>query len=67
MTSTTLASLATLRLGGPAGHVLTVSDPADWPEAVRAIGQQQEDAPWCWATAATSSPPTPGTPAPSSQ
>ncbi|MDH6132729.1 Tfp pilus assembly ATPase PilU [Kitasatospora sp. MAA4] len=42
--STTLASLTTLRLGGPVGHVLTVSDPADWPEAVRAIGQQQEEA-----------------------
>jgi UDP-N-acetylmuramate dehydrogenase len=41
----TLASLTTLRLGGPAGHVITVSSPADWPEAVRIVGRRGEEAP----------------------
>ncbi|MFJ8432003.1 UDP-N-acetylmuramate dehydrogenase [Kitasatospora sp. NPDC094019] len=45
MPSTTLASLTTLRLGGPAEHVLTISTPADWADAVRTIGQRHEQAP----------------------
>ncbi len=45
MAHRTLASLTTLRLGGPAGYILTVSDPADWPDAVRAVGQRDEEAP----------------------
>ncbi|MFF7990509.1 UDP-N-acetylmuramate dehydrogenase [Kitasatospora xanthocidica] len=45
MPSPTLASLTTLRLGGPAEHVLTISAPADWADAVRTIGQRHEQAP----------------------
>ncbi|MFD4536259.1 UDP-N-acetylmuramate dehydrogenase [Kitasatospora sp. NPDC058397] len=45
MPSTTLASLTTLRLGGPASDVLQVADPDDWFELVRTIGDRQEDAP----------------------
>ncbi|MFE6744727.1 UDP-N-acetylmuramate dehydrogenase [Kitasatospora purpeofusca] len=45
MPSTMLASLTTLRLGGPAGDVLQVADPGDWFELVRTIGDRQEDAP----------------------
>ncbi|GAA1964042.1 UDP-N-acetylmuramate dehydrogenase [Kitasatospora viridis] len=45
MPSTTLASLTTLRLGGPAEHVLTISTPADWADAVRAIRHTNEQAP----------------------
>ncbi|MCX4748023.1 UDP-N-acetylmuramate dehydrogenase [Kitasatospora sp. NBC_01287] len=45
MPSTTLASLTTLRLGGPAEHALTISSPADWADAVRAIGQRDDQAP----------------------
>lgn len=45
MPGTTLASLTTLRLGGPAEHVLTISTPADWADAVRAIGQRGEQTP----------------------
>ncbi|MGW4381246.1 UDP-N-acetylmuramate dehydrogenase [Kitasatospora sp. NPDC004531] len=45
MPSTTLASLTTLRLGGPAGAVVRVADPDDWFELVRTIGDRQEDAP----------------------
>lgn len=41
----TLAALTTLRLGGPAGHVLHISDPDDWVELVRTIGDREEDAP----------------------
>ncbi|MFI9269891.1 UDP-N-acetylmuramate dehydrogenase [Kitasatospora sp. NPDC052896] len=41
----TLASLTTLRLGGPADHVLPISDPAAWPEAVRTVGLRGEAAP----------------------
>lgn len=45
MAHRTLASLTTLRLGGPAGHVITVSDPADWNDAVRTIARKDEEAP----------------------
>ncbi len=45
MASTPLASLTTLRLGGPAGYVLRISDPADWPDAVRTVGRREETAP----------------------
>jgi len=45
VTHRTLASLTTLRLGGPAGHAITVSGSADWPEAVRAVGLRDEQAP----------------------
>ncbi len=45
MASTPLASLTTLRLGGPAGYVLRISDPADWTDAVRTVGQREETAP----------------------
>ncbi|MFJ7277312.1 FAD-binding protein [Kitasatospora sp. NPDC098663] len=45
MPSTTLASLTTLRLGGPASDVLQVADPDDWFELVRTIGDRQQDAP----------------------
>ncbi|MFE2721443.1 UDP-N-acetylmuramate dehydrogenase [Kitasatospora sp. NPDC059327] len=41
----TLASLTTLRLGGPANNVLQVASPDDWFELVRTIGDRQEDAP----------------------
>ncbi|MFJ4185485.1 UDP-N-acetylmuramate dehydrogenase [Kitasatospora sp. NPDC089509] len=41
MPQDTLASLTTLRLGGPAGTVLNISDPADWQDTVRAIGTQE--------------------------
>lgn len=65
MPSTTLASLTTLRLGGPANDVLQVADPDDWFELVRTIGDRQGDAPSPSVMAATSSPPTPATRAPS--
>ncbi|MFJ7247268.1 UDP-N-acetylmuramate dehydrogenase [Kitasatospora sp. NPDC098652] len=45
MPSTTFAPLTTLRLGGPAEHVLTISTPADWADAVRTIGQRHEQVP----------------------
>ncbi|WP_157815547.1 UDP-N-acetylmuramate dehydrogenase [Kitasatospora sp. CB02891] len=45
MPSTTLAALTTLRLGGPTGDVLRITDPDDWFELVRGIGARQEDAP----------------------
>lgn len=45
MAPTTLASLTILRLGGPADRVLTISDPADWADAVRAIDQRDEGTP----------------------
>lgn len=41
----TLASLTTLRLGGPVGNALHVSDPDDWFELVRTIGDREEHAP----------------------
>jgi len=44
MAHRTLASLTTLRLGGPAGHVLTVSDPAAWFDVVRSVGRREEKA-----------------------
>ncbi|KJS57834.1 hypothetical protein [Streptomyces rubellomurinus] len=45
MSSTALASLTPLWLGGPASAVLQVADPDDWFEPVRTIGDRQEDAP----------------------
>ncbi|WP_327067577.1 UDP-N-acetylmuramate dehydrogenase [Kitasatospora sp. NBC_01302] len=45
MAPTTLASLTTLRLGGPADRVLVLSDPTDWPDIVRAVHEQGERAP----------------------
>ncbi|WP_051712192.1 UDP-N-acetylmuramate dehydrogenase [Streptomyces sp. NRRL S-350] len=45
MPQATLASLTTLRLGGPAGTVLHLSDPADWHDAARAIGAREQDGP----------------------
>ncbi|MFF7637739.1 UDP-N-acetylmuramate dehydrogenase [Kitasatospora sp. NPDC008050] len=45
MAQPTLASLTTLRLGGPVERLLTISDPVAWPEAVRAVGQRDEAAP----------------------
>lgn len=45
MAHSTLASLTTLRLGGPVERLLTISDPVAWPEAVRAVGQRDEAAP----------------------
>ncbi|QMU69154.1 UDP-N-acetylmuramate dehydrogenase [Streptacidiphilus sp. P02-A3a] len=45
MAHCTLASLTTLRLGGPAGHIITVSDPADWTDAIRTIDLRGEEAP----------------------
>ncbi|MER5642849.1 hypothetical protein ABT095_38695 [Kitasatospora sp. NPDC002227] len=45
MPSTTLASLSTLRLGGPTSEVLLVANPEDWFELVRTIGDRQEDPP----------------------
>ncbi|MBV6699954.1 UDP-N-acetylmuramate dehydrogenase [Kitasatospora aureofaciens] len=41
MAPISLASLTTLRLGGPAERVLTVSDPADWAEAARSVDQRE--------------------------
>ncbi|MFF3007763.1 UDP-N-acetylmuramate dehydrogenase [Kitasatospora sp. NPDC057940] len=45
MPQDSLASLTTLRLGGPAGTVLTVSDPAHWPDATRVVGHSEENDP----------------------
>ncbi|MFF2078625.1 UDP-N-acetylmuramate dehydrogenase [Kitasatospora sp. NPDC058162] len=45
MPQDTLASLTTLRLGGPAGTVLTISDPAHWPDATRVVGHSEENDP----------------------
>ncbi|MFD4535186.1 UDP-N-acetylmuramate dehydrogenase [Kitasatospora sp. NPDC058397] len=45
MPQATLASLTTLRLGGPAGAVLNLSDPADWLDAARAISAQEQNGP----------------------
>ncbi|MFD7732198.1 UDP-N-acetylmuramate dehydrogenase [Kitasatospora phosalacinea] len=41
----TLASMTTLRLGGPVANALRVSDPDDWAELVRTIADRQEGAP----------------------
>ncbi|WP_406115001.1 UDP-N-acetylmuramate dehydrogenase [Kitasatospora purpeofusca] len=45
MPSTTLSSLTTLRLGGAVGNALHISDPGDWVDLVRTIGDRQEAAP----------------------
>ncbi|WP_404868201.1 UDP-N-acetylmuramate dehydrogenase [Kitasatospora griseola] len=45
MPHSTLAPLTTLRLGGPAGNVLNLTDPDDWFELVRTIDDRQEDVP----------------------
>ncbi|MFE3504750.1 hypothetical protein ACFXPX_12580 [Kitasatospora sp. NPDC059146] len=41
----TLASLTTLRLGGPTGDTLTISDPNDWPDLVHGITRHGHEAP----------------------
>ncbi|MFF2081311.1 hypothetical protein ACFVXG_41895 [Kitasatospora sp. NPDC058162] len=45
MPQDTLASLTTLRLGGPADTVLTISDPAQWPDATREVGHSEKNDP----------------------
>lgn len=41
----TLASLTTLRLGGPTGDTLTISDPNDWPDFLHTINRHGHEAP----------------------
>lgn len=41
----TLASLTTLRLGGPTGDMLTISDPSDWPDLAHTISRHDQGAP----------------------
>ncbi|MFF0387875.1 UDP-N-acetylmuramate dehydrogenase [Kitasatospora sp. NPDC004615] len=45
MPRTTLASLTTLRLGGPIDEPLRLSDPADWPELVQTVRGRGEFSP----------------------
>ncbi|MFJ8045561.1 UDP-N-acetylmuramate dehydrogenase [Kitasatospora sp. NPDC096147] len=45
MTGRSLATLTTLRLGGPAAEVLTLSDPADRDEALRGLERRTGRAP----------------------
>ncbi|MFB8171430.1 UDP-N-acetylmuramate dehydrogenase [Kitasatospora purpeofusca] len=45
MPQATLAPLTTLRLGGPVGTVLDLSDPADWLDAARTISAREQNGP----------------------
>ncbi|MFJ4189385.1 UDP-N-acetylmuramate dehydrogenase [Kitasatospora sp. NPDC089509] len=45
MSRLTLASLTSLRLGGPIGDTQTIADPSDWPDFVRTIKRQGQEAP----------------------
>ncbi|MFD7902968.1 hypothetical protein ACFV4G_12055 [Kitasatospora sp. NPDC059747] len=53
MPQDTLASLTTLRLGGPAGTVLTISDPAHWHDAPARSATARRTTPSSWGTAET--------------